>query len=327
MIWDAIHYYIFGNNIALLIIFPIMLKIWVKASTGVFRSKKRMDGKTVIVTGANTGIGKETALELAKRGARVILGCRDLERGKKAQDEIIVNSGNKNVVLHKLDLSSLNSVREFAQTIINTESHLEVLINNAGCGGLPYKKTADGLDLVMQTNYFGPFLLTVLLLGLLKKSAPSRIVVVSSVLHYFSTLRVENINDKKPFHYVMAYNDSKMANILMANELARKLKGTGVTCNSLHPGVIKTDIWRNAPFAGIVMKLLFGIFWKNVNEGAQTTLYLAVSEEVEGVSGKYFVDCKEASTRRTAQDIQLAKKLWEKSEELVKLQPSEKLYL
>ncbi|XP_067000508.2 retinol dehydrogenase 11 isoform X2 [Anabrus simplex] len=319
---------IFCNKYVLSTIFVLVcIKIWYKATMGECRSKKRMNGKTVIVTGANSGIGKETARDLARRGARVILACRNLKLGKEAQDEIIETTGNKNVVLYKLDLASLSSVREFARTVIKMESRLDVLVNNAGAGGLPNKKSVDGLQILMQVNHFGPFLLTILLLDLLKKSAPSRIIMVSSLMHHFSTLKVDNLNYEKSFSGMMNYADSKLANILMANELARKLKGTGVTSNSLHPGVVMTHLWRQLPSLARVIKQIARIFFKTSLEGAQTSIYLAVSEDVEGVSGKYFVDCKEAYMSRAARNEQLAKKVWEKSEELVSLKASERLYL
>ncbi|XP_067000509.2 retinol dehydrogenase 11 isoform X3 [Anabrus simplex] len=316
---------IFCNKYVLSTIFVLVcIKIWYKATMGECRSKKRMNGKTVIVTGANSGIGKETARDLARRGARVILACRNLKLGKEAQDEIIETTGNKNVVLYKLDLASLSSVREFARTVIKMESRLDVLVNNAGAGGLPNKKSVDGLQILMQVNHFGPFLLTILLLDLLKKSAPSRIIMVSSLMHHFSTLKVDNLNYEKSFSGMMNYADSKLANILMANELARKLKGTGITVNSLHPGAVMTEIWRYLPST---FTIVFRLIFKTSLEGAQTSIYLAVSEDVEGVSGKYFVDCKEAYMSRAARNEQLAKKVWEKSEELVSLKASERLYL
>ncbi|XP_021940131.1 retinol dehydrogenase 14-like isoform X2 [Zootermopsis nevadensis] len=283
-----------------------------------------MDGKTVIVTGANTGIGKETAHDLARRGAKVILACRDLEKAKKACADIVASTGNSLVEVQHLDLSSLASVRKFANNIINTEPRLDVLINNAGAGGIVEKFTADNLQLGMQVNHFGGFLLTCLLVDLLKKSAPSRIVMLSSILHKFAIFDVENLNSDKWFSMFQVYCCSKLANILTANELTRKLKGTGVTANSAHPGVVLTDVWRNIPqVLQFLLTFTLKLFFKNAVEGAQTSIYLAVSEEVEGVSGKYFVDCQEASTSKAAKDEFLAKALWEKSEAMVGLKPEE----
>lgn len=310
------------TNIYVLILLSIIaaFKLWYKATIGMCVSRQLMDGKTVLVTGANSGIGKETAREVARRGARVILACRDLQRGQQALDEIISNTGNKNVVLYHLDLSSLKSVRQFAKEIIKTERRLDVLVNNAGVGGTPNKKTADGLHLLMQINHFGPFLLTNLLLDLLERSAPSRVIMVSSMLHWYSKLSLDNLNCENSFEHMMAYKDSKLANILTANELARKLEGTGVTVNSLHPGGVQTDILRRlqSPYKQI-SDFIFGYFLKDVVEGAQTSIHLAVSEKVEGVTGKYFEDCKETQPSDAALDQDLARKLWDKSEQLVKL--------
>lgn len=300
------------------------LKIYVKLTTGICRSKKRMDGKTVIVTGANTGIGKETARDLARRGAKVILACRNLKEGNKACVDIVQSTGNTLVEVQHLDLSSLASVRKFANNIIKKEPRLDVLVNNAGVAGIRNKITADNLQLGMQVNHFGPFLLTCLLVELLKKSAPSRIVMVSSGLHMFARFDTDNLNFEKWFGANQVYSCSKLANILTAHVLARKLKGTGVTVNSLHPGTVLTDIWRRLPG---VQKTLFTFivkhFMKNSVEGAQTSIYLAVSEEVEGVSGRYFVDCKVAHMGKAAKDDDLADKLWEKSEVMVGLKPEE----
>ncbi|PSN38771.1 Retinol dehydrogenase 11 [Blattella germanica] len=259
----------------------IGLKIYIFLTTGICKSKKRMDGKTAIITGCNTGIGKETARDLAKRGAKVIMACRDLKMANKARDEIIASTGNTKVEVRHLDLDSLASVRKFAQNIIESESRLDVLVNNAGAGGLKYKITEDNLQRGMQVNHFGPFLLTCLLIGLLKKSAPSRIVMVSSVLHKFARFEVDNLNFEKWYKTQQVYNCSKLANILVANELARRLKGTGVTANSLHPGAVLTDIWRNLN---------------------QTF---------------------EVKTSKDAMDEGLAKKVWERSEELVGLKPGD----
>ncbi|GFG37272.1 hypothetical protein Cfor_10964 [Coptotermes formosanus] len=300
------------------------LKIYTKLTTGICRSKKRMDGKTVIVTGANTGIGKETARDLARRGAKVILACRNLEEGNKARVDIVQSTGNTLVEVQHLDLSSLDSVRKFASNIINTEPRLDVLVNNAGAGGIGNKVTADNLQLGMQVNHFGPFLLTCLLVELLKKSAPSRIVMVSSGLHMSARFDIDNLNFEKWFGSHQVYCCSKLANILTANVLARKLKGTGVTVNSLHPGVVLTDIWRRLPgIQKALITFLLKLLFKDSVEGAQTAIYLAVSEEVEGVSGRYFVDCKVACMSKAAMDDDLAKKLWEKSEVMVGLKQEE----
>ncbi|XP_063238022.1 retinol dehydrogenase 14-like [Bacillus rossius redtenbacheri] len=298
--------------------------LYMKLTTGTCKSKRRLDGKTVIVTGANIGIGKETARDLAARGARVIMACRDMSRAKQARDDIVAATGNQEVVTRQLDLSSFCSVRRFVGEVLASESRLDVLINNAGVGGVGRKITKNGLLLGMQTNHYGHFLLTVLLIDLLKKSAPSRIVTVSSILHRYYSFDLDNLNAEKFFGDTRIYSNSKLANILMSNELARRLEAAGVTSNSLHPGAVETAIFRHMPFhlksaTWLVMKL----FFKTAVEGAQTSIYLAVSEEVEGVTGKYFADCKEAKPSSVATDAGLAKRLWEKSEEIVQLKPGE----
>lgn len=293
-------------------------------TTGICKSSRHLVGKVVIVTGANTGIGFPTAKDLAERGARVILGCRKQEKGIAARDSIIATTGNSDVHYKHLDLASLNSVRKFAEDIIKNEKRLDVLVNNAGIYETDHVKTEDGLSLIMQSNHFGPFLLTSLLLPLLKKSAPSRIVNVSSLAHRSGKLEFDNLNfekeTKESFSKRQAYQNSKMCNVLMTLELARRLEGTGVTANCLHPGVIATDILSSLkkkwfhPFL-----LLLKIFCKSPREGAQTTIFLAVSPEVEGVTGKYYADCRESNIAHSARDTDLARKLWEVSEKLVGL--------
>ncbi|KAJ9593191.1 hypothetical protein L9F63_015258 [Diploptera punctata] len=310
----------------ILLILAVMIgvKIYLFFTTGVCNSARRIDGKTAIVTGANTGIGKETAMDLAGRGAKVILACRDLDKGEQACKEIIAVTHNKQVEVRKLDLSSLESVRNFAKNILETEERLDILVNNAGAGGLRNVKSSDGLQMLMQVNHFAPFLLTCLLVGLLKKSAPSRIIMVSSLVHKYAKLEIDNLNFEKWFTHTQAYNCSKLANILVANELARKLKDTGVTVNSLHPGAVLSDIWRHWDKTYItVLKPIIRLYFKDCVEGAQTSVYLAVSEEVEGVTGKYFSDCKETKPSKDALDEGLAKKVWERSEELVGLTPEQ----
>ena len=284
----------------------------------------RMEGKTVVITGANTGIGKQTALGLAKRGARVIMACRDLAKGEAALNDIAEKTGSTKLVLKQLDLASLSSIRKFAEDINNSEPELHVLINNAGVScPSQLTKTDDGFEMTMGINHLGHFLLTNLLLELLKKSSPSRIVVVSSVGHktWTNEMQFDNINSEKFYDKRNAYGQSKLANILFARELAKRLEGTGVTANSLHPGLIMTEIFRHfsSLFVTFVWRPLTFMFGKTVEQGAQTTIYLASSEEVEGVSGLYFDNCKPQEPSSAAQDDEAAKKLWKISADLVGL--------
>ncbi|XP_046993301.1 retinol dehydrogenase 14 [Schistocerca americana] len=316
--------YIVLGGLALLILGLFLLKVYVKVTCGVCTSTKRMEGKTVIITGANSGIGKETAFELARRGARVIMACRSIDVAKKIRDEIVAATGNESVFVQPLDLSSLESVRKFATAIKSSEKRLDVLIHNAGCAhAFGPKATEDGLELTMATNHYGPFLLTHLLIDLLKQSVPSRIVVVASELYRFAKVDLQNVNPLKTFPGYLYYV-SKYANIMFTLELARRLEGTGVTVNCLHPGMIDSGIFRNVPFPlNLPIKLIAKLYFKTPEQGAQTTLHLAISEEVEGVSGKYYMDCMERGLSQGVQDMAAAKKLWELSEDLVKLQPSD----
>ncbi|KDR17887.1 retinol dehydrogenase 14 [Zootermopsis nevadensis] len=311
-------------GILFLLILVAALRLFAFFTKGICRSTASMKGKTVIITGANSGIGKETARDLARRGAKVIMACRNLETAHKARDEIIKDTGNEEVIVKKLDLSSLKSVRDFADDINRTVTKVNVLVHNAGLAYMfDPKITEDGLELTMGTNHFGPFLLTHLLIGLLKQSTPSRIVIVASELYRLANLNLNNLNPVSGFPAYLYYV-SKYANIVFAQELARRLEGTGVTVNSLHPGMIDSGIWRNVPFPlSLPLKIIIKGFFKSPEEGAQTTIYLSVSESVEGVSGKYFLDCKEYSLSHRAKDAATAKKLWELSETFVGLKPND----
>ncbi|XP_036935758.1 retinol dehydrogenase 12, like [Acanthopagrus latus] len=275
-------------------------------------STAKLDGKTVVITGANTGIGKETALDLAKRGAKIIMGCRDMEKAEAAVKEIIEGSANQNVSCLKLDLSDSKSIREFAEAI-NKEPKLDILINNAGVMVCPYGKTADGFEMQIGVNHFGHFLLTYLLIDLIKKSAPARIITVSSMAHSWGSINLEDINSEKSYDKSKAYAQSKLANVLFSHTLAKKLEGTGVTTYSLHPGVVQTDLWRhlNGP-QQFVMKMV-SPFTKNSVQGAQTTIYCAVEPSLENQTGGYYSDSAPAKCSASGKNDDLAQKLWELS--------------
>ncbi|CAH1261988.1 RDH12 [Branchiostoma lanceolatum] len=288
------------------------------------RSKARLDGKTVIVTGANQGIGFETAKDLAGRGAKIILACRDLTRAQKAADNIKEETKNENIIVHQLNLASLASVRSFAQKINETEEQLNILINNAGVMAPPKMQTDDGFELQFGVNHLGHFLLTNLLLDLLKKSTPSRVVNVSSYAHNSGRLNFDDLQwEKRQYDPANSYGDSKIANVFFTRELARKLEGTGVTTYSLHPGVIKTDLYQHL---GTSMGWKSGIintfakwFGKTVVQGAQTTIHCAVTEGLEDRTGQYFSDCAPKQPNSRARDDDVARRLWEVSEKLVGL--------
>lgn len=288
-------------------------------SGGVCKSKARLDGKTVIITGANTGIGKETALDLVKRGARVILACRDVEKGKRAAQAIQEETKSDQVIVKKLNLASTESIREFADEIHSSERRLDVLLNNAGVMACPEMRTEDGFEMQLGVNHLGHFLLTNLLIDLLKKSSPSRIVSVSSLGHTYGKINFDDLNSEKSYSSWGAYCQSKLANILFTRELARRLEGTGITANCLHPGAVRTDLSRHSTMVGWFAEPFGWFIYKNAVEGAQTNIYCAVAEELDGVSGIYFSDCAPKKPSPEALDDGAAKKLWEVSARMLKL--------
>ncbi|XP_022128878.1 retinol dehydrogenase 14 [Pieris rapae] len=307
-----------------LLVVVFLIRLYAQVTCGVYNGKARMDGKTVIVTGCTSGIGKETARDLAKRGARVIMACRNMDLAEKIKDEIVKETDNSKVIVKKLDLSSFASIREFADDINKTETKLDVLIHNAGYAQTFKKaKTEDGLEMTMATNHYGPFLLTHLLINLLKKSSPSRVVVVSSSLYRLARVNLDNPNplDTMPGYL---YYVSKEANILFTKELARRLEGTGVTVNCLHPGLIDTGIWKNVPAPlSWGLALIIKGFFKTPEQGCQTTVKLAVEEKLLKTTGKYFSDCQESSVSHSASDMGKARKFWEISEKLVQLEEND----
>ncbi|KAF5307642.1 hypothetical protein FQR65_LT06697 [Abscondita terminalis] len=305
----------------------LLVKLYAELSVGWNRSPTCLVGKTAIVTGSNIGIGYYTALDFAKRGARVILACRNIKKAEEAKLKIIEATGNEKVVVKTLNLASFKSVREFVKDVTESEERLDILVNNAGCAVFTQPFTEDGLSSSLQTNHFGPFLLTVLLTDLLKKSAPSRIVTVSSVFAAYGRLNLDDLNESTKFLPALSdYCKVKLCNMLFTTELAQRLRGTGVTANVVHPGAIRSDILKDAPtlftkLFAICMKL----FFLSTEAGCQTSTYVAVAKELSGVSGKYFKDCAESDFPKSAQDKALAKKLWGKSEDIVKLTPEQRL--
>ena len=268
---------------------------------------KDLQGKTFLVTGANSGIGRATAVDLGGRGAKMFITARSEEKAKPVLDEL----GDGADYLH-LDLGDLESVRQCGKDFLARDEPLHGLINNAGVAG-QRGITTSGFELAFGTNHVGHFLLTNLLLDKLKESAPSRIVNVSSVGHYSATgIDYEAVRQPtKTMTGLREYGVSKLANVLHAQELARRLDGTGVTSYSLHPGAIASNVWRRVPWPfDAVMKL----FMKSNEEGAQTSIYCATAPELAGESGKYYDDCqeKEPSSRATPE---LGAELWAKSEE------------
>ncbi|XP_043065808.1 retinol dehydrogenase 12 [Drosophila bipectinata] len=292
----------------------------------IYRKTNRIDGKVVIVTGCNTGIGKETALELAKRGARVYMACRDPGRCEAARLEIMKKSQNQQLFNRTLDLGSLQSVRNFVERFKAEETRLDLLINNAGVMACPRSLTADGFEQQLGVNHLGHFLLTNLLLDRLKQSAPSRIVVVSSAAHLLGRINRDDLmSEKKYSKFLGAYSQSKLANILFTRKLATMLKDTGVTVNCCHPGVVRTELNRH--FSGpawmkSALEVLSIYLIKTPKAGAQTTLKLALDPSMEGSTGGYYSDCIRWPLVPWARSTDTADWLWRESEKLVGLPPS-----
>lgn len=308
--------------IVLLVFALLLLILWTycNVNKGICKFSGHMVGKVVIVTGANAGIGFETAKDLAQRGAFVIAACRNEEKGKNAVYQIIESSRNNNVLFIQLDLASFASIKKFVEEVMGKVSRVDVLINNAGVYATTNEKTEDGFLVGMQVNYLGPFLLTSLLLPILKSSAPSRIINVSSIVYRFGKINYYNFESMRKIRNFTVYSTAKLFIMLMTIELNRQLRGSGVTVNCLHPGVVNTNMIDNINIRvfRIILKILKS-FYKNSWEGAQTTIYLSVSPDVKDISGHYFQDCHIANLTSKAQNLIEAKKLWDISEKLVKL--------
>jgi NAD(P)-dependent dehydrogenase (short-subunit alcohol dehydrogenase family) len=280
-----------------------------------------MKGKVVLLTGGNSGLGRATALSLAKMGAALTIVCRDQARGDSARREIAKESGNSSVSLIVADLLLLREVRRTASEFRESNPRLDVLINNAGSNFPDYAETEDGLERTMVLNYFAPFLLTDLLLDMLEESEPSRIVNVSSAAHYGARLDLDIINGGGDMGIggLGAYGRSKLALVLFTYELARRLQGGGVTANCLHPGAVRTHIWAHAG-AFSPLSRLASQFMMSPEDGAKTQIYLASSAQVEGVTGKYFEKSKPKRSSESSYDEALARRLWDVSMKTTRLQ-------
>ncbi len=285
-----------------------------------------MQGRTVVVTGANSGIGFETAAALAAMGARVIVTARNADKGRAAVAAIAQRLGGATQVqLAVFDLADLSSVRRGATELLELAPRLDVLVNNAGLVLTQRAETVDGFEATFATNHLGPFLLTNLLLERMRASAPSRIVNVASTAHSTarSGIAFDDLQSGRHYRPMRVYGQSKLANMLFTLELARRLEGSGVTANSLHPGTVRTGYGGDGDTRGL---LAFGIkisspFFLSPAKGARTSVYLASSPEVAGVSGEYFVKCKPRRPKPWAQDGDAAERLWGVSEQLVGLAP------
>uniref|UniRef100_A0A5B6Z1J1 Short-chain dehydrogenase TIC 32 n=1 Tax=Davidia involucrata TaxID=16924 RepID=A0A5B6Z1J1_DAVIN len=278
-------------------------------------------GLTAIVTGASSGIGTETTRVLALHGVRVVMAVRNTDTGRKAKEAILKEIPNAKIDVMELDLSSMASVRRFASEYNSSGLPLNLLINNAGVMAPPFMLSQDNIELQFATNHLGHFLLTKLLLETMKNTAreshkEGRIVNVSSEGHRFvyrEGIRFDKINDESSYNTMYAYGQSKLANILHANELSRRLKEEGleITSNSLHPGAIATNLLRHHSFIDGIVNMIGKYVLKNVPQGAATTCYVALHPQVKGVSGEYFLDSNVAKSSSLANDAELAKKLWD----------------
>jgi len=278
-----------------------------------------LTGKTAIVTGASSGIGKVTARELAKAGARVVMVCRPGAKAQTAYQEIAQAAGAENVELLSADLSAQSSIRAAADEFKKTHDRLDILVNNAGIFLQDRRVTADGLEQTFAVNHLAYFLLTHLLLDMLKNSAPSRIISVSSEAERWGKIDFGDLQGEKHYSGMKAYAQSKLANIMFTYELARRLNGTSVTANCLHPGTVRTGWGRDAKGLFKFGMMLFSPFMVSVDEGAKTSLYLASSPDVEGVTGKYFIKCRPVTSAGASYDVGVGNELWEASRTLVKI--------
>lgn len=279
--------------------------------------KQSIEGKVCVVTGANTGIGKVTARELARGGAIVILACRSKEKTESAMKDIRKDIPEAKLEFLELDLSSLDSVRKAASELLATGRPIHLLINNAGLAG-SRGLTQDGFELAFGVNHLGHYLFTRLLLERIVESAPARIVNVSSKSHYDTKhFDLSGVRERtKNVTGLAEYSLSKLANVLFSVELDKRLQGTGVSTYSLHPGVVASDVWRSVPWP---VRSLIKLFMITNEEGAQTTLHCALSAEAEGESGLYYEKSRPKKPSRLARDPELPKQLWDASAEWVGL--------
>ncbi len=275
-----------------------------------------LKGKVCLVTGGNTGLGKSTATALARMGGHVIILSRDKARGEAAVAEIKSQTGNQQVDLLLGDLGSQQSTRSAVAEFKSRYNKLHVLVNNAGVNVGNRVLTPDGIESTFAINHLGPFLFTNLLLDVLKASAPSRVVNISSGAHTAGNIQLDDLQFEKKYSAFRAYAQSKLANVLFTTELARRLAGTGVTVNAVDPGTVRTSLGSDQWIFRLAVKLPFFV---SPDQGAQTAVHVATAPEIEGVTGKYFAKSKEKTPSKRAQDAALAKQLWDISAKLTNL--------
>lgn len=282
--------------------------------------RPQMHGKTCVITGATSGIGYETAKALAEQDASLVLVGRNEEKSIRTVDRLIDLSGNDKIEYLLADLSVQEEIRRLADNIRDRYQHLDVLVNNAGAIFFSRRESADGLEMTFALNHLGYFLLTNLLLDLLKQSAPSRIVNVASAAHQGASIDFDDLQKTKQYSAMKVYGQSKLANLLFTYELARRLQETRVTVNAMHPGFVGSNFGKSS--TGLLGKLLMPVlhlFARSPRKGAETVVYLASSKEVEGVTGQYFIDKAPAESSAASHDTETAQRLWRVSEELTGL--------
>jgi NAD(P)-dependent dehydrogenase (short-subunit alcohol dehydrogenase family) len=281
------------------------------------KTEKSMIGKICLVTGANAGIGRAISLGLAEMGATVVMVCRSKPRGEATMTELKEKSANSSIFLFIADLSIQSSIRQFVSDFMKKFSRLDILINNVGVISQKRLVTEDGLEMQFALNHLAPFLLTDLLLGLLKTSGSARIITISSNAHQTANIDFDDLQSEKSYKAKEVYQRSKLCNILFTYELARQLNGTDLTANCVHPGVIATNLLREYN-GGQDFNFISRLLYSSPEKGAVTPLYLASSPELEGVSGKYFYKKKAIKSSRYSYDLSVAQKLWDLSKSLTK---------
>jgi retinol dehydrogenase-14 len=278
-----------------------------------------MDGKVVLITGGTSGIGKAAATALAGMGAEVVVTGRNRQKGEDAVEEIRRESGNDKVSLLLADLAVQAEIRRLAREFEASHDRLDVLVNNAGAFKTRRTETPDGIEMTLAVNHLAPFLLTNLLLDLLKESAPSRIINVSSDAQRLGKIDLDDLQSERRYRAFPVYGKSKLANIMFTYELAERLHDTGVTANCMHPGSVNTDFGKGERGVSMLLFRAFKPFMRSPEKGADTLVYLAASPDVEGMTGRYFIDREVTNSSEESYDETLRKKLWEASEELTDL--------
>jgi NAD(P)-dependent dehydrogenase (short-subunit alcohol dehydrogenase family) len=278
-----------------------------------------MNGRICIVTGATHGIGRATARALAASGATVLVHGRDLARARAVAEDISRDTGNPEVRFVQADFAQLAQVRRLAQELQSLLPRLDVLINNAAVMAAARARSAEGYDLTFAVNHLAPFLLTNLLLDKLKASAPARVIVVASEAHRRATLDFGDLMNAGASGWWTAYERSKLANVLFARELARRLAGTGVTVNALHPGVVRSQLFRGSPLLRVLLWSVGRLFMLSPQQGARGSVYLATASELERESGGYYRGCRRVAPSAAAQSEACAARLWQESARLTGL--------